>query len=913
MAMVYLISGGIGWLIGVIAHRIPDAFYGLVLGILVAEIYLLRKRLTRLEGSAKGIVPKAEKIVAESPVERDAPVHPVPEPPIPHGPFRETRVEADYERESALDLPDAPEPPPVFADETLAAPAKIPETKTDTFSSLPGRLVEYLKNFFTTGNVVTKIGVIVLFFGFSFLLKYAAQRNLIPIEFRLIGVFLAGLGMLGAGWRLRMREMMYGLILQGGGVGVLYLTVFAAARFYHLLPYGFAFAVMFCLVALSGILAVLQDARALAVSGIIGGFLAPVLMSTGSGSHVALFSYYALLNLGIVGIAWHKSWRELNLIGFGFTFVIASLWGGKYYRPGYFSTTEPFLILFFLYYVIISVLYALRQPLNLKGYVDGTLVFGVPLAAFGLQYGLVRNFEYGLAISALCLGLFYILLATILWRRISGLRAVVESFLAFGVVFGSLAIPLALDGRWTSAAWAIEGAAILWIGARQNRILPRIFGILLQAGSGVSFLLASHLPFRQIPVANSFFVGCLLISLAGLFSSWYLTKKSEILHQWERYAAIPLMVWGIAWWFGGAFQEIDRFVGWQDQVSAALIHAAGSFLLMDIIGRRLVWKQFAYPSLFLLPVMGLASLHHLGSSGDLHLFARMGFLAWGISFCAQYRLLFTCETIWPERMVRLWHQFTLWLLIFVLARESAYYVDVLLQVGWTWQFCVRGVVPGVMVMALLSQGDRLSWPVRRFHDAYFGMGAGIPVLYLFAWAVFTTLYHGDPAPLQFVPVINPMELTQIYLLFIVLQWIGRQKEWLRRFDFQPDRPVLSIMVYAAGFLLLNAMVARTIHFWADVPYTIPGLYGSVLFQAAISILWGMTALITTLGATRKGSRVVWIIGALILSLVVIKLFIVDLAGTGTVARIISFLGVGSLMLLIGYFSPLPPARHQEVS
>jgi uncharacterized membrane protein len=79
------------------------------------------------------------------------------------------------------------------------------------------------------------------------------------------------------------------------------------------------------------------------------------------------------------------------------------------------------------------------------------------------------------------------------------------------------------------------------------------------------------------------------------------------------------------------------------------------------------------------------------------------------------------------------------------------------------------------------------------------------------------------------------------------------------------------------------------------------------------MLWGVTALITTMGATRKGSRPVWIAGASILSLVVIKLFLVDLAGTGTVARIISFLGVGSLMLLIGYFSPLPPARNQEVS
>jgi hypothetical protein len=78
--MIYLISGGIGWLIGVIAHRVPDAFYGLVLGLLMAEIYMLRKRLTGLEGRMKGAIPKAEQTKADATVRSDVPVDPVPEP-----------------------------------------------------------------------------------------------------------------------------------------------------------------------------------------------------------------------------------------------------------------------------------------------------------------------------------------------------------------------------------------------------------------------------------------------------------------------------------------------------------------------------------------------------------------------------------------------------------------------------------------------------------------------------------------------------------------------------------------------------------------------------------------------------------------------------------------------------------------
>jgi len=906
--MVYLILGSIGLLVGMMTYRSTDSFYGLALGLMAAEIYVLRKRLTKIEESMTARISEIQETVADAVTENGMPVPPVSQP------IRDSAITRHDDIEISRDLPDKFETPPTSVSKPVRAPIKSRHVEKNTFIEIPTWATAHLKKFFTTGNVVAKIGGIVLFFGFAFLLKFAAQRNLVPIEFRLIGVFLVGLGLIVTGWRLREKKMIYALLLQGCGIGVLYLTVYAAARFYHLLPYGFSFAVMLCLVVLSGLLAVLQDAKYMAVSGIIGGFLAPVLMSTGSGSHVVLFSYYALLNLGIVGIAWYKAWRELNLVGFVFTFVIASLWGGRYYQPQYFSTTEPFLILFFLFYVAISVLHALRQPLNLRGYVDGTLVFGVPLVAFGLQYNLIRNIEYGLAISALSLGLFYILLAATLWRRrITGLRMVTESFLAFGVVFGSLAIPLALDGRWTSAAWALEGCAILWVGVRQNRLLPRIFGVLLQAGAGVSFLLAGYLPSRELPLVNSFFVGCIFISLAGLFSSRNLAKQSEPVTIWEQYAVTPLMVWGLAWWFGGAFVEIERFVPRLDWGTAVLIHSAISFLVMDITSRRLGWKQFSYPSLVLLPVIGITSLYHLTSIGNLHFFSRIGFIAWGVAFLVQYRLLFTCEKTWPENLLPVWHQLTLWLLIFILTIQCSFYTDVLIKGDRTWQYCIWGVLPATSVIAILSKGNLLSWPIRRFHDVYFGVGTAVPIAYLFFWVVLVNLYHGNPAPLPFVPLINPIELSQTYLLFVVLYWMNHQEEWIHRTEINLDDQTLRMIVYGAGFLLLNTMVARTLHFWAQVPYNALGLYRSMLFQAALSILWGITALVVTLSATRKRNRVIWVAGASILTLVVLKLFVVDLSGTGTIARIVSFLAVGSLMLLIGYFSPLPPARTKETS
>ena len=76
---------------------------------------------------------------------------------------------------------------------------------------------------------------------------------------------------------------------------------------------------------MSAMLAVLQDAMVLAALGTSGGFLAPILASTGGGSHVGLFSYYAALNAGVLAVAWFRSWRFLNWLAFVFTFALNAL------------------------------------------------------------------------------------------------------------------------------------------------------------------------------------------------------------------------------------------------------------------------------------------------------------------------------------------------------------------------------------------------------------------------------------------------------------------------------------------------------------------------------------------------------------------------------------------------------------
>ena len=182
------------------------------------------------------------------------------------------------------------------------------------------------------GNTLVRVGVVILFFGLTFLAKFAAEHVTVPIEMRLLGIAASGVGLLAFGWRLRAKRPGYALSLQGGGIGIFYLTIFAALRLYHLMPAVTAFALMLGIVVAAILLAVRQNSLALAMLGATGGFLAPILASTGQGSHVVLFSYYTILNIGILGVAWYRAWRPLNLLGFVFTFVIGAVWG-CYYSP----------------------------------------------------------------------------------------------------------------------------------------------------------------------------------------------------------------------------------------------------------------------------------------------------------------------------------------------------------------------------------------------------------------------------------------------------------------------------------------------------------------------------------------------------------------------------------------------------
>jgi uncharacterized membrane protein len=695
---------------------------------------------------------------------------------------------------------------------------------------------------------------------------------------------------------------------------VLFLVIYASYETFGLLPSALTFGLLIVVTAATIVLAVLQDSRSLAVFGVFGGFMAPILASSGSNDHVALFTYYAVLDVAIVAIAWFKAWRVLNMLGFVFTFLIGTLWGIDGYEPAKFATTEPFLIFFTLMYLVIPVLFALRTPPHLRGFVDGTLTFGTPIVAFGLQSQLVGDTEYGLALSALALAAFYVAMATFLYRtHREPLRVLVEAQLALGVAFMTVAVPLALDARWTSAAWALQGAALVWLACRQQRTLALLAGLALQALSGAfyaEYFFDEPRVVAEWPILNGHYLGALLLALAGFFSARLLDPRRErpeptppVGSALGTGLATLLLFWAAAWWFLGGINELER-VAPSVEFGAWLLFAAGTAVLATLLAPRIDWPRLDWLGPMLWPLVAFSVV--VAPFSVQHPVEQLGWLAWPATIAVMLVFLRLREARFPALQGAL-HATAYWLVVGLVAWETHWLVERAADGVWPEAATLAAVA--VLLFATLRATLRAGWPFGTHARTYALAGGGFVLAGL---AVATLMLNvqssGDATPLQYVPLVNPLELVSVLVVLLLLRWLRALAEGGAELELPKSRGVIAA---AAAWFLVTMTVARSVHHFADVPYDVDSLAASTTFQSALAIVWGIAGLAAMVVGTRIRRRSVWMAGAVLMTVVVAKLFLVDLGNTGTLARVVSFLGVGVLLLVVGYFSPVPPRAEAE--
>ncbi|MCY3620224.1 MAG: DUF2339 domain-containing protein [Gammaproteobacteria bacterium] len=883
----------IGAVVGVLSGGFGQAvLYGGLIGCLAGWLVDLTGRVRRLESTRESDTDDTWRTgeVAKTIVQESS----VPAAILP---------ESEPQPLGRLDTPEPAVSAPEPKSDPVWAPGSPPSrAEREPSPSLVSRGVAVAKAWFTTGNVPVKVGVVVVLFGVAFFINYAIDRQLFsfPVWARLSGVALFGAAMLAVGWRLRKAREIYALSLQGGGLGILYLTTYAAFGFYALLHATVAFAAMVAVTVATGVLALVQDSRVLVVLGVAGGFLAPLLAATETGSHVLLFSYYAVLNAAILSIAWFKAWRPLNLLGFTFTFVIASLWGYEGYRPEHFATTEPFLILFVLMYVGIAVLFALRRPPNLRGFVDSALVFGTPLVGFTLQTRIVES-DGGLAWTAGGLAALYAVLSGALWR-LKDLRLLAMSFCGLALLFLAVAFPLALENRWTSAAWAVQAATLAWFGVRNGSRLLMFAGAALHIGAVAAHVRAVWFEGEPARVFSADFLAGILLALTAWTVAWSF-DHSRLSAKGQAVWTYIALCWGMVWWYWAGGLGIFEFAD-ESTRSVCLGFVAVSAIGAMLVSSAVRWQRLDAVGLVLLPVMVMHLPFGLDIVAEHHPLGDFGWLAWPCAFATQFAFLRYREEGYPL-FAPFMHVGTYWVLAFLVASEARWLVGTV--AAGEWPLVAAVVSAAALVWATGAARGKLAWPLEQHWGAY--SGGGIPVVSAAA-ALFVVVASltsdGSAAPMPYLPLLNPLTIGAVVAGLSV--WFSLDPEVRRR-----DVRVLAPMFCLVALVLLSVEVARGVHHFADVPFTTGALARSAIFQAGLSLVWGTAGLAGMVIGAVQERREVWMGGAVLMGIVIVKLFVVELGNVGTLSRVVSFLGVGLLLLIVGYLAPVPRARSEEGS
>ena len=954
----------VGLLLGGVAGGLAGLLAGGVIGFLVGQQLDLRKRLKKLEETQSRVDeiqswatemkawaqqthawlmrlgPSTQPVEAQpdAAAQPDAEPAPEAEPAAqPESPgvapvVRPVASEPSTDIRAPVPGPATPAPPdvgtrapqarePAAADAPTAAPGRARDRRSDPVSWV----VNWIKQWVTTGNAPVKVGVLVSLVGVGLLLREAHRRGIIEltIEVRLAAAAVFGLVLLAVGWR--QSRPIYGVSLQGGGVAVLYLTTYAAFVVYDVVGAVPAAAAVVIVTVGAGVLSVLQDSRVLAVLGIIGGFLAPVLTYSRPEDHVYVFTFFLVLNAAIIGVAWFKTWPELNLLGFGFTFGLTFFWLVDRFEQDEWVSTQPFIALFVLMYMGLPALFAAREAPDLKAVFDGSrvpdmefvrgawtapLVFGTPFAGLGLQQLAVGHTDYGLAITAAGLAVIQAALGLTMRRLGADGRQLAEAYAALGVAFSAIAVPLALEAYFTSTVWAAQGLFLLWLGCRRDRLLALTGGAVLQVLAAVSF--AQHLgeslpyPDEAWPIANQHFLGALLLAVAGLASGWLFSRRPQR-GDGDQALVWTALGWGVVWWLIGGVMEIVQQLPDSSQLSALLGFMAGSFLAGSLAARRLRWQQLESVGLLILPTLVLMLL--LSLLAQSHPLDEWGWAAWPPAFAAHYLYLRRREGSFP-RLAALVHAGGHWTLAALVAAEVYWQVDRVAEGVWPLAATVAAAL--ALASATMAGRRRLSWPVAAHWRTYLLACAG-PLLVVLAVVVLgvAVSHDGDPTPLLFLPVLNPLGVLIGLQLAALLAWrrLAEAQEGHPFRDLVTARwtPALAVL----GLVLATVETARTVSHWLDVPWELEALWDATELQTSLSILWAVIGLSGMVAGVRMVRRTVWVAGASWMAVVVVKLFLVDLSSLTALGRVVSFIVVGVLLLIVGYLAPVPPAAAGE--
>lgn len=372
---------------------------------------------------------------------------------------------------------------PVEEEQEESAMAMEEEEEIEEYTTSETNFEKYIGE-----NLFGKIGILIFIIGIGFFVKYAIDQNWINETARTLMGYAVGAGMLVLAERLHKRYHTFSSLLAGGAFGIYYLITAIAFHYYALFSHTIAFVILCVTTIFMSAVSVLYDRKELAVTALVGGFIAPFIISTDSSSIISLQIYITILNIGMFCLAMYKKWAILPMVSFAFTYII--LWGTT--ALGSFSDSEavstyPTLFAFAtLFYVIflLPVVFILRTQygentrLGLLGIITAN-------SFMYLIYGdfLLQHFEASsdtTAYLAFFIAAVNLAIHLYLRFRVEGQDTLRNLMLGLAVTFASMGIPILFSAANVLMIWAAESVLLLWLFTKEkNRIYELASAVLL--------------------------------------------------------------------------------------------------------------------------------------------------------------------------------------------------------------------------------------------------------------------------------------------------------------------------------------------------------------------------------------------------------------------------------------------------
>ena len=315
-------------------------------------------------------------------------------------------------------------------------------------------------------NLINKIGILITIIGVAIGAKYSIDNDLISPLTRIILGYVMGLGLLGFGVKLKEKYKNFSAVLVSGAMVIMYFITFAAYSFYELIPQTITFLLMVIFTIFTVVAALNYNLPIIAHLGLVGAYAVPFLLSNDSGRVEILFSYVAIINIGILFISFKKYWKSIYFSSFLLTWIIYLSWYFFSYISENFTLAFVFLTAFFVIFYCTFLAYKLikKEKYDIG---DILLLMTNSFIFYGVGYSLLSDYGNGeelLGLFTLANAVVHFAVSAVIYKQKLADKNLFYLIAGLVLVFLTVAVPVQLDGNWVTIIWAGEAALLFWIG-----------------------------------------------------------------------------------------------------------------------------------------------------------------------------------------------------------------------------------------------------------------------------------------------------------------------------------------------------------------------------------------------------------------------------------------------------------------